>query len=210
MNDAELEDTESFIYWDGQGFGPGMGWSELLEHRRIVLLAEAGAGKTTEMEERVNRLVQEGRFAFFLPLESLDKDPVVDILSSDEEERFEEWKLKDGAPAWFFLDAVDELKLTEGKLDRALRRVSKDIDGHIQRARVIISCRPSDWRPVTDLVTYHGKPKQWAHPDTGKHVSFSEAVAYVKEKARSIENESPSEIRVAAFGLDLTAPDSRR
>ena len=153
VNDAELEDTESFIYWDGQGFGPGMGWSELLEHRRIVLLAEAGAGKTTEMEERVNRLVQEGRFAFFLPLESLDKDPVVDILSSDEEERFEEWKLKDGAPAWFFLDAVDELKLAEGKLDRALRRVSKDIDGHIQRARVIISCRPSDWRPVTDLAT---------------------------------------------------------
>ena len=153
MNDAELEDTESFIYWDRQGFGPGMGWSELLEHRRIVLLAEAGAGKTTEMEERVKRLVQEGRFAFFLRLESLDKDPVVDILSSDEEERFEEWKLKDGAPAWFFLDAVDELKLTEGKLDRALRRVSKDIGGHIQRARVIISCRPSDWRPVTDLAT---------------------------------------------------------
>ena len=153
VNDAELEDTESFIYWDRQRFGPGMGWSELLEHRRIVLLAEAGAGKTTEMEERVNRLVQEGRFAFFLPLESLDKDPVVDILSSDEEERFEEWKLKDGAPAWFFLDAVDELKLAEGKLDRALRRVSKDIDGHIQRARVIISCRPSDWRPVTDLAT---------------------------------------------------------
>ena len=98
-------------------------------------------------------LVQEGRFAFFLPLESLDREPVTDILSSAEEEKFKAWKADHGAPAWFFLDAVDELKLTEGKLDRALRRVSKEIGDHIQRARVIISCRPSDWRPVTDLAT---------------------------------------------------------
>ena len=105
------------------------------------------------MEERVKRLVQEGRFAFFLPLESLDREPVVDMLSSAEKERFVAWKSDYGVPAWFFLDAVDELKLIKGKLDRALRRVSKDIDGHIQRARVIISCRPSDWRPVTDLAT---------------------------------------------------------
>ena len=60
------------------------------------------------------------------------------------------------------------------------------------------------------LVTYHGKPKQWTHPDTRKRISFPEAVAYLKEKAQNIENESPSEFRVAAFGLDLTDPDTRR
>ena len=45
------------------------------------------------------------------------------------------------------------MKLTEGKLDRALNRLSKAIDGHLDRARVIISCRPSDWRPGSDLNT---------------------------------------------------------
>ena len=46
---------------------------------------------------------------------------------------------------WFFLDAVDELKLNDGKLDRAVRRFSRDIDGHLHRARIVVSCRPSDW-----------------------------------------------------------------
>ena len=153
VTNAELEDTERFVFLDQRGLGPGIGWADLLKHRRVVLLAEAGAGKTTEMKRQVERLVQEGRFAFFLPLENLDKEPVVDILSSVEEEGFKAWKADDGASAWFSLDAVDELKLTEGKLDRALRRLFKDIDGHIHRAQVIISCRPSDWRPATDLAT---------------------------------------------------------
>ncbi len=58
------------------------------------------------------------------------------------------------------------------------------------------------------LVTYHGKPKQWTHPVTGKRLSFPETFAYLREKARNIENESSSEVRIAVFGLDLTAPDS--
>ena len=56
------------------------------------------------------------------------------------------------------------------------------------------------------LVTYHGQSKQWAHPDTGKRISFPEAVAYLREKARNIENEISSEVRIAVFGLDLTDP----
>ncbi len=153
LTDADLEDTERFTYWDQQGLGPGIAWPELLEHDRVVLLAEAGAGKTDEMKERARRLVEEGRFAFFLRLEFLDKEPTSDILSSDEVESFKAWKADKGAPAWFFLDAVDELKLIDGRLARAFRRLSKDLDGHIHRVRVIISCRPSDWRPVIDLAT---------------------------------------------------------
>ncbi|MCY4486472.1 MAG: hypothetical protein OXF11_05070 [Deltaproteobacteria bacterium] len=157
LTDAELEDAERFTYWDPQGLGSRIGWPELLAHDRIVLLAEAGAGKTDEMKERAKRLVKEGRFAFFLRLEFLDEEPVTDVLSSDEEERFEAWKADHGATAWFFLDAVDELKLIDGRLDRALRRFSKDLGELIHRVRVIISCRPSDWRPVVDLMTV----KQW-------------------------------------------------
>ena len=34
------------------------------------------------------------------------------------EKKFEAWKADGNAPGWFFLDAVGELKLTSGKLDR--------------------------------------------------------------------------------------------
>ena len=155
LSDSELEDTESLLAWSGSGYGPDIGWSELLQHARIILLAEAGSGKTVEMREQANRLTGEGRFAFFIPLESLDRDrdPIADTLSTAEEKRFDRWKEDGGEPAWFFLDAVDELKLTEGNLDRALNRFSKAIGDRLDRARIIISCRPSDWRSGSDLNT---------------------------------------------------------
>ena len=153
LSDSELEDTESLLSWSGSEFGPDIGWSELLRYPRVILLAEAGSGKTVEMQEQANRLAREGRFAFFLPLESLDGDPIADIISAAEEEQFDQWKTDGKERAWFFLDAVDELKLTDGKLDRALNRLSKAIDGRLGCARIIISCRPSDWRPGSDLNT---------------------------------------------------------
>ena len=151
LTESELEDFESLVPWSETGFGADIGWTELLQHARVVLLAEAGAGKTDEMREQARRLVEDDRFAFFIPLESLDRKPVVDLLSAQEETRFGRWKADGREPAWFFLDAVDELKLVEGKLDQALNRLAKDIDGHLDRARVVISCRPSDWRQGSDL-----------------------------------------------------------
>ena len=151
LTESELKDSEQLVSWSETEFGPDVGWTDLLQHARIVLLAEAGAGKTIEMREQASRLAEDGRFAFFIPLEALDRKPVVDLLSPPEEARFGRWKANRREPAWFFLDAVDELKLTEGKLDQALNRLAKDIDGHLARARVVVSCRPSDWRPGSDL-----------------------------------------------------------
>ena len=152
LTDSDLEDTESLLIWSGSGFGPDIGWSELLQYARVILLAEAGSGKTEEMREQARRLAGEGRFAFFIPLESLGqgRGQVTDPLSPTEEKRFDQWKAEGKEPAWIFLDAVDELKLVEGKLDRALNRLSKAIDGHLGRTRIIISCRPSDWRSGSD------------------------------------------------------------
>ena len=151
--DAELEETERLVSLSESKFGPSFGWSKLLESKRVVLLAEAGSGKTREMEEQVRRLVQEGRFAFSVALDDLDREDIVNALTPDEEDSFNRWKTKGQETAWFFLDAVDELKLTGGKLSRALHRLSKGLNGFLDRARVIISCRPSDWRPIVDLDT---------------------------------------------------------
>ena len=149
--DAELDETERLVSLSEYEFGPSFGWSKLLESKRAVLLAEAGSGKTREMEEQAKRLVEEGRFAFFVPLDDLGREGIVDILSPPEEESFDRWKANGQETAWFFLDAVDELKLAGGKLGRALSRLTKDLNGFLDRARVIVSCRPSDWRPVVDL-----------------------------------------------------------
>lgn len=141
----------------GYGVGGGIGWPELLESDRVVLLAEAGSGKTEEMRAQARRLVEEGKAAFFAPVEYLDQEPFADLLPVEERERFKEWRTDPEAPAWFFLDAVDELKLTEGRLDRALRRFSQAIDGRLDRAGIVISCRPSDWRPQHDLGVVRGR-----------------------------------------------------
>lgn len=156
LTEAELKYADLLAALNEYEFQPSksIDWSKLLRYDRVILLAAAGAGKTREMEEQANHLVREGQFAFFVPLESLDRgEPFVDVLSTNEQERFEVWKTAGAAPAWFFLDAVDELKLTEGKLDRALRRLSNALTGHLARAHVLISCRPSDWRPSVDLAT---------------------------------------------------------
>ena len=166
LTEEDLEETESLLAWSEYDFGPAVSWSDLLEDDRVVLLAEAGAGKTMEMTEQAKRLAGEGRFAFFVPLESLDLQPIADLLSVADEERFKAWKADGRETAWFFLDAVDELKLTDGKLDRALLQLSKAIDGHGHRARAIISCRPGDWRSHLDLTTVRDKLPVPARPRT--------------------------------------------
>ena len=157
LAETELGDVEALVSLSEDGFGSDVGWPELLEDTRVILLAEAGAGKTVEMREQAKQLVKDDRFAFFVALESLDHEPVGDCLSPDEARRFNAWKEDREALAWFFLDAVDELKLAQGKLDRALRRLSRDIDGRRHRARIILSCRPSDWRPELDLATVRSR-----------------------------------------------------
>ena len=156
--DEELEDVERFAFLNDYAFQSGViGWSKLLTYSRVILLAEAGSGKTEEMKQQKKKFVEQDNFAFFVELESLDREPLVECFSPEEYRRFVTWKSDGQAPAWFFLDAVDELKLTEGKLDRALNRLSREIYDHLHRARVIISCRPSDWRPERDLGTVQNR-----------------------------------------------------
>ena len=133
--------------------GSIIGWGELLKRDRVVLLAEAGAGKSREMEEQALCLNEDQKFSFYVPLECIESKPLADCLDVSAGQRLEEWKVSGSDPGWFFLDSVDELKLKSGNLDRAIMQFSRDISGYLDRARVIISCRPSDWRPSADLAT---------------------------------------------------------
>ncbi len=149
----ELEDPEYLAYLNEREFGSPVDWAQLRRHSRVLLLAEAGSGKTAEMQNQAARLTAEGRYAFFVALESLDREELGGLLSAEDEERLDQWMRLPAEPGWFFLDAVDELKLTSGKLERALRRFARSIPGQLARARVVVSCRPNDWRGDVDMAT---------------------------------------------------------
>ena len=194
LTNHELDDADDLAA--RSDYLTGTGWPGLLEHHRVVLLAEAGAGKTAEMQQQAMRLAAEGKFAFFAALEDLDRGRINEALSTPEDEtRFQEWMADEDAPAWFFLDSVDELKLTQGKLDRALRTLSKTLAGRLDRARIVISCRPSDWRPLVDADTVRDRLP-------------------IRGKRADVPSEPSEEIFVEAvrreFGLTLPAPHDQQ
>ena len=85
----------------------GLKWDELLKRPRVLLLAEAGSGKTAEMRNMADVLSKADKYAFFVALESLDRVRFTDVLSAKDEARFNDWRADGRTPAWFFLDAVE-------------------------------------------------------------------------------------------------------
>src|SRR5277367_4914196 len=79
-------------------------WEDALAHPCVVLLGEAGMGKTAELRAQAHRLPTQGRAAFFLRVEALAEDGVQLAIEGDSDE-FEQWK-QGVAEAWFFLDSV--------------------------------------------------------------------------------------------------------
>lgn len=153
LNKNELKATDELPSWeDWLGRDSSLGWPAILKWQRVLLLAEAGSGKTAEMQAQAKRLRAEQKYAFFLPLEALVQGTVLEALSSKEDEAaFTSWQQDDNQAAWFFLDSVDELKLKDGSaLKTALRKFGKEVNAGLTRAHIIISCRPSDWRVHAD------------------------------------------------------------
>lgn len=53
---ATIEDHRLFE----QAFFGEVGWQELLKHQRVIVLAEAGSGKSIELEEQARALTAAG------------------------------------------------------------------------------------------------------------------------------------------------------
>src|SRR5438045_316623 len=100
LTQAELESPELLASLNDPRWGSSDGWAELLQYPRVLLLAEAGAGKTIEMREQAARLMAESKPAFFIALESLDREPLTELMSPTEERTFDAWKVDDQSTAW--------------------------------------------------------------------------------------------------------------
>lgn len=127
------------------------GWQDLEEEFRCVILAEAGAGKSFEMEARAKHAKGQGRAAFLIRIEDIEDgfETSFEVGSADE---FENW-LNSKEEAWFFLDSVDEARLENPRaFEKAIKRFAARIKPAHQRARVFISSRPYAWRARSDRV----------------------------------------------------------
>ena len=127
---------------------PALGWTELLDRPRVVILGAAGSGKTTELESTVGRLTGEGKSAFFIRLNDL-AEATLERICRKGTASLAAWKT-DTAPGWFFLDARDELVLTGREFCRALENLDEGLGDSAARARILISSKPTDWKVLAD------------------------------------------------------------
>ena len=127
-----------------------LGWNELLKEPLVVVLGEPGSGKSWEFRWRCAAFQQNGDAAFLIELERLVAGTFDTLLAPGDRERFQKWR-RGSHVAWFFLDSVDEAKIRRSTdFYAALDKVVAAIGGAMDRARILISSRISEWRPETD------------------------------------------------------------
>lgn len=136
------KDDASELAWSERFDESGVSWDELLGSRRILIVSEAGAGKTYECESKARGLFARGEPAFFLSLESVASAGVVAQLFGDDLGRFNDWLASSSQVAYFFLDSIDELQLVHRSFRDALRRFEHDIRGALGRATLVVTARP--------------------------------------------------------------------
>ena len=144
-------DPESIRTMLAFGIGQQLSWNDLLEKDRTVIIAEPGTGKTEEFQAVTGRLRLASKFAFFCRIELLYELEVRHSLYIGTAQEFDEW-LAGKKEAYFFLDSVDEARLNKRiAFELALQRFANTIGESLNRAKVFVSCRVSNWRATADL-----------------------------------------------------------
>ncbi len=144
-------DEEAYDFSHIFGLSGTKKWSDLLELPRVIILAEAGAGKTDEVKAVARRLHSEGKAAFFFRLEHLVSDFEIAFDETGTFVEFNAWLNRD-EPAWFFLDSVDESKLHKiSAFKLAIKRFALKLGDQKHRAHIVITSRISEWQAQSDL-----------------------------------------------------------
>lgn len=128
----------------------GVGWEELLVKRRVIVLAEAGSGKSTELKERWRNAVERGQYAFHASVEDVGREGLERALPFDSRAKLAGWR-KSNDEAWFFIDSVDEAKSTGIRLEKVFRNLAEGIESAEERSHIVLSGRVTDWEFRRDL-----------------------------------------------------------
>ncbi len=130
--------------------GDSLGWTELLELSRVIVLAEAGSGKSTELRAAAKRLADRGSLSVFLSVQDVGREGLIGAMDVRQRPAFEAWRAGEG-PAWFFIDSIDEGKDAGVPFETALRKIADGLSGVEGRARIVLSGRYHDWDAKADL-----------------------------------------------------------
>ncbi len=128
----------------------GISWEELVTKRRVVILAEAGSGKSTEFAERARTMALSKSYVFHATVEDVGRDGLDDALSVEARSKLATWR-KGVEEAWFFIDSVDEAKVAGVKFDRVVRKLAEGIHSAEERCYIFLSGRATDWEPRRDI-----------------------------------------------------------
>jgi hypothetical protein len=192
------------------GREPGLNWNDLVQNRLVVILGEAGSGKTWEFRYRARLLSAGGQFSFFIRLDEIATQPLQTVLRSDEIKPFQKW-LSSDQNATFFLDSVDEAKFsTLSEFYVALDKLRDGIGrARLTRARFLFSSRISEWQPQTDAIELMQRfalaPPSYAR----SRQSTNDHEPALKERLLIVEIEPLDRIRVELFvrSIGLENPD---
>ncbi len=140
-----IQDADKPSFLNSLNWIRGGSWDDLLESKRILIISESGVGKTYECRQRSGSLWAAGEAAFFLELAALAVEDVRTLLSFEEESRLGEWLDSKSSIATFFLDSIDELKLTKASFRTALTKLRKLIGERLDRVRIVVTTRPTSF-----------------------------------------------------------------
>lgn len=139
----DIGESDNLSYLLSLGWSTGETWERLLQSSRILMMGEAGVGKTYECRNQAKQLKEAGEKAFFIELSALATNDLINNLDPEEEKQFKDWLDSQSEVATFFLDSIDELKLTASSFESAIKRFKRDIHGKLDQARIVITTRPT-------------------------------------------------------------------
>lgn len=126
-----------------------LGWDDLLRAKRVVILAEGGTGKSTELEALHHELLQRNAFSFLTAVKKIGNFRFESTLDRRENAQLKEW-IDSSEHAWFFVDSIDEAKSEFILFRDALKHIADAISGAEDRAHIIISGRHIEWEAIRD------------------------------------------------------------
>lgn len=195
-NLLKVDEPSKFL--SQRGWHGTVGWENLRESPRVLIVSEAGTGKTHECRTEQKIQWDKGEPAFFVELAELARNNLNELLGPDEQDRFNTWQSSTTEAATFYLDSVDELKLTQGSFETALRRLAKELTGKLGRTRIVITTRPiSVDRSLIER--YLPVPQQKA--DLPNEEAFADAATNRPRTAKPDQNAAPTIRHVALMPL---------
>ncbi|MGB6294092.1 MAG: hypothetical protein WBF78_14465 [Vibrio anguillarum] len=173
-SEKHLADSDFLSFWGERE--TGIRWEDIDSSQCVVVLGEGKCGKTHEFKRQHQLLKANNQFSFFVPLELLQDHDLLDVITVEEEQDFERWQDASMDNAVFFLDAVDELKLRQGTLRKAFRKIKQTIGSALSRSRFYISCRPNDWNEELDYGALSSLVVQESHHENETEILGGEKV----------------------------------